>query len=411
VRHVERDWGRDLTWQTITGKQVKVGDLLQTPVLVISDRGSLRLSQTLIQTLGEYLDQGGCIVFDNDASDGCGQAVPFRQSVEALCRQWYPDSPLQPLPPDHPLWYAEHRVNTDAIRIDDWIEGVQACCRTPIFYAPRSLSCRWRHGDRLFRRGDEPVSMRQEIEQSIRIGENLIAYATGRELPDKLQQRTIVSGVSQSELKRGVIRLASVSTDPAGEQTRRALPNLAGWIQSRVPIGVAAATEPVTLDEASLKDVGLLWLHGRQVFSFSEDQRRALRKFLEQDGIVIASAICAAPGFTESIRRELATILPDRSIQPLPPEHPIWTTAYGGFDVTRVTVRTPESGDRRQSMRRQTDVPRVEALSNDGILTLFLSPLDLSCALESQNSVQCAGYNTEDAVKIATNILLYALQQ
>ena len=35
VRHVEREWGRDLTWQTVESKKASVVDLLQTPVLLI----------------------------------------------------------------------------------------------------------------------------------------------------------------------------------------------------------------------------------------------------------------------------------------------------------------------------------------------------------------------------------------
>jgi hypothetical protein len=42
---------------------------------------------------------------------------------------------------------------------------------------------------------------------------------------------------------------------------------------------------------------------------------------------------------------------------------------------------------------------------------VFFSPLDLSCALESQNSIQCPGYDTTDAAKVAINLMLYALQQ
>ena len=39
---------------------------------------------------------------------------------------------------------------------------------------------------------------------------------------------------------------------------------------------------------------------------------------------------------------------------------------------------------------------------------IFFSPLDLSCALESPNSVQCPGYSTEDAAKIVANLLLFS---
>jgi hypothetical protein len=47
----------------------------------------------------------------------------------------------------------------------------------------------------------------------------------------------------------------------------------------------------------------------------------------------------------------------------------------------------------------------------DHVVGVFFSPLDLSCALESPNSVQCPGYGTEDAAKIVANLVLYALQQ
>ena len=39
------------------------------------------------------------------------------------------------------------------------------------------------------------------------------------------------------------------------------------------------------------------------------------------------------------------------------------------------------------------------------------SKYDLSCTLERQSSVACAGYIPEDAVRIAVNIVLYAMQQ
>ena len=53
----------------------------------------------------------------------------------------------------------------------------------------------------------------------------------------------------------------------------------------------------------------------------------------------------------------------------------------------------------------------IEAVNVDGVAGAFFSPLDLSCALESQNSVQCPGYSTDDAAKIVGNLVLFALQQ
>ncbi len=408
VRHIERDWGRDLTWQTVDAAQATVADLLQTPVLVISGREPLAFSQQLSQQLAGYLNQGGCILFDND---GCSDTASFRASVERLCRDWFPDAPLVPLPPDHPVWFAEHRVDPDSIAESNWIQGVQACCRTPVFYSPRSLSCRWTFGDRLFRRSDESPSIRSEIEQSIRLGENIVAYATGRELKDKLQQRSILSGITDEDASRGVLRMASVSLDVGGDQARRALANAAALLRERVPLRVSATSDSIELSDQSLRDVGLLWIHGRESFNFTNEQRQALRRYIERDGIVLANAICASDAFADSFRQEISQILPEHSLVAMPPEHPAWTKAFGGFDARRVTIRTPDASGQRQALRKQSSPPRLEAVSLHEITSVFFSPLDLSCALESQNSVQCQGYSTEDAVKIVANVLLFALNQ
>ncbi|MEL7266389.1 MAG: DUF4159 domain-containing protein, partial [Planctomycetota bacterium] len=66
----------------------------------------------------------------------------------------------------------------------------------------------------------------------------------------------------------------------------------------------------------------------------------------------------------------------------------------------------------RSVARHDVAAGRFHAVCDvEGVASVFLSPLDLSCALESQNSVQCPGYDTTDAAKIAVNLILYAMQQ
>ena len=50
-------------------------------------------------------------------------------------------------------------------------------------------------------------------------------------------------------------------------------------------------------------------------------------------------------------------------------------------------------------------------LFRSGRYAVIYSKYDISCALERQASVACAGYIPEDAEKIAINIILYALLQ
>jgi len=55
--------------------------------------------------------------------------------------------------------------------------------------------------------------------------------------------------------------------------------------------------------------------------------------------------------------------------------------------------------------------PFLEGIEIDGRFVVIYSKYDISCALERQASVACAGYMHEDAVRLAVNIILYAMIQ
>ncbi len=413
VRHVEREWGRDLTWQTIDSESAGLADLLQTPVLVISGNRPLSLSDDTAENLRKYLDQGGTILFEADGGDGCGDASGFERSVNRLCSEWFDGQTLDRLPPDHPVWFAERKVDPMMMGEDFWMYGVQACCRTSVFYSPRSLSCRWELSDSLFRRAAsagpaQSQAAQAQVDTAVRLGENVIAYATGRELKDKLESRFVIGGESDVELTRGTIQLAALGIDAGGQEARRALPNAASLISSRVPLSIRVAAEPVGFDSKALSDVQFLWIHGRTDFTLDDPQRKVLRDFVENDGMILGSSVCGGDGFTEAFRRELKRIFPDSPLHAIADDHPI-LNASGGFDVSNVTIRTPADGGR--GVGKRIGRPLIEVAMVNDVEAVFFSPLDLSCALESPNSVQCPGYGTEDAAKIVANLLLYGLQQ
>ncbi|TWT82597.1 hypothetical protein CA13_40600 [Planctomycetes bacterium CA13] len=419
VRQVERDWGRDLTWQTIVGQSpdgqvVSVEDLLQTPVLIIRGQNALPFSEALIEHLGIYIEQGGTILFEADGGDGCGDASAFEASVRKLCSQWFEGASLDRLPPSHPVWFAEREVAPNSIPLiskDFWVYGVQACCRTAVFYVPNSLSCRWELSDNLIGRNDVPNKVRGQIDLAVRIGENVIAYATGRELKDKLEKRNILDAGNLQEPTRGTIQIAMLSLGAGGEEARRAIPNVAALIRQQVKIDIIAGKEPVGLDASSLSRLPILWMHGRTEFQLSETQRDELREFLRNQGMIFATSVCGNDAFTKSFRREMKAILPNAPLQRMEANHPALTNAYGGFDITTVTIRNPTDRGSSQVVGTRTAPPEIEFSIVDNMAGVFFSPLDVSCALESQNSVQCPGYPTSDAAKIVANMILFGLNQ
>jgi len=419
VRRLERFWGRDLTWQTVALENASVQDLLQTPVLMITSRVRLQFSEPQQALLRDYIDQGGTILFEASGGDGCGDADVVQRDVADLCSRWYPSAPLEPLPPTHPAYFAEADVKPNMIAPNYQLWGVQACCRTAIFFTPRSLTCRWELSDPTGRgrvggmaRGAITGAAADSIEMASRLGQNVIAYATGRELKDKLDGREVVRGGQETpEGERGVIAVARLAMDAGAEEARRALPNLVAIASDRVAASFTAAVDDVPINADQLAEVQILWVHGRTDFTWTAEQRSQLRRFLQRGGVMLVDSICGNPEFTLAFRREIALVLPDSPLRPLDSAHPAMTPAFGGFDLRGVTIRTPARVAGAMEVNRRRGTPQIEMAMIDSVASVFFSPLDLSCALESQNSIQCPGYDTSDAAKIGINLILYALQQ
>ncbi|MEO1615653.1 MAG: DUF4159 domain-containing protein [Planctomycetota bacterium] len=411
VRQVERAWGRDLTWQTVQLEQAGLTDLLQTPVLIINGKESLKLAEAQASLLKDYIDQGGTILFDANGGNGCGNPANFQNSVANLCAQWYPEAPLERLPATHPVWNAERPVDLDAMPEGFWVYGVQACCRTAVFFVPESLSCRWELADVLFRRGSSEDPIRRQIEHSVRIGQNIIAYATGRELKDKLDAQLVLEADALDAATRGTTRLARLNLGAGGEDARRALPHAATLIRKQTQVPVSVPENAISIDEASLAEVTVLWVHGRREFTLNAEQRATLKQFVERGGVILGTAICADEGFSASFRTEFGSLVDGPTLRSMPADHPMLTRRYYGYDLSSVTIRRVQRGNRGQQVRRQVSPPVLEYAEVEGVVAIVFSPLDLSCALESQNSVQCPGYATEDAAKIVTNIVQMALHQ
>ncbi len=410
VRHVERDWGRDLTWQTVDLEGSRTVDLLQSPVLVISGSDALPFSEEDAELLKGYLDQGGCILFEANAGDGCGDAGPFERSVRELCTKWFPASSLEKLPPNHPVWTAEGRVQPTRLGSDYWLYGVQACCRTAVMYSPKSLTCRWELSDPTGRQPFDSEAVRAETATAAQLGQNIIAYATGRELKDKLDTRSVLVAEFDDQQAANVLRIPRLAVATGSEEAARALPNLTMMLQDKFPVRVVPVQGDVPLDAEKLEAYPIVWMHGRTDFVLTAEQRTELRTFIQNGGVVLADSICGSDEFAAAFRREWAATMPDSPLRPMPADHPAMTDQYG-YDLSTVTLRQPTAGPAGITIAQRQGPPVIEFATREGFAVAYLSPYDLSCALESPNSIQCPGYQTTDAAKIGINLILYTMQQ
>ena len=405
TRRVEKTWQRDLTWQTIDMQAASAADLVETPVLFISGRGKLNFTAKQKANLTEYVNQGGFIF----AEACCGDAA-FDQSFRELLGELFPDSGLRLLPPDHAVWFAEGKVDPKYTRP---LYGINACCRTSVVYCPDDLSCYWELS-RGTRKTTYPAAVNDEVEACLQIGENVLAYATNRQLKAKLDRPQIaLSDGATREIDRGTLRIPKLSHTGGSDDAPHALTNLLRELHGQIQLPTNLQPLLLAADNEQLLDHPIIFMHGRRGFRFSDSERAALRMFLQRGGFLFADSICASTPFAESLRREMKAIFPENPLQRLPANHALLTAEFRGFDIRKVTLRDPKQvqDQARLDAKLQAVTPVLETLQLGDRVCVVFSPYDISCAMENHASLECKGYVREDAARIGINVIMYALQQ
>ncbi|MEN6458700.1 MAG: DUF4159 domain-containing protein [Thermoguttaceae bacterium] len=417
TRHVESRWRFDMTWQVVDLRRATVEDMLQTPVLYYcGSRSPLPENaierRELAQKVRDYLDRGGFLF----AEGYCGEAGfdrGFRELMQLVFPE--PEYRLRLLEPEHPIWYADEKIDARQMRP---VWGIESGCRTTVIYVPLDgsrpgLSCLW-DLSRPGREDNHSRTVQDQIDAGLGLGANVLAYATNRELKTKEANFQVnVSRRPGDRIERGKLYVATLRHPGGCNAAPRAVGNLMDAAAKELKIRTRVRQEPLDLTDEALFDYHLAFMHGRTNFHLTDMERARLRQYVERGGMLMADSICASRAFTDSFRREMAAIFPDRKLEPIPADDPLWSTRYGGSDLRVVSRRDPEAAGAgaplRDAIRKVP--PALEGIKFGDHWGVIFSPFDLSCALEKHNSLECRGYVREDAARIGLNVVLYSLQQ
>ena len=373
--YVEAKWKRDfpvgMSWQVIDLRLATVEDLLQAPVIFISGSQAPVVSDEQARRLRDYLDRGGFIF----AEATCGTAkqedrsdpnpASFDAGFRKLMAKVFEDKPehhLKLLGPDHPVWRAEEPVAPEQQRP---LLGIEYSCRTSVIYAPPpwqddppgNLSCYWEVASG--REQNYSPKIKAEISGAQAIGINVLAYATNRELKSKDQNFDLkVDDFKHDTSDRSVMYVAKLRHPGGCDAAPGALPGMLKAIERETGIKTAAPAEPLPITSKSLFDHALVFMHGRSAFRFTPAERAQLQAYLsdERGGTLFVDAICANRAFADSFRREIKEILPGSTLEPIPPDHEMYSDVFGGYDLSDVARREPQArgeGERSEARIRR----------------------------------------------------------
>lgn len=401
-------WPKLLTWQTVDISQAAVADLMQAPIVFISGSDAPQFAPEDVALFKEYILQGGFLfVVRNCKSDA------FDEGFRDLVRQMYPpnEAQLKKLTGEHPVFRSEFNLLDDKGEPTVELWGVDVGCRTSIIYAPDDLSCLWDKWTS-FKVPKRPAALIDMIDRSTRVGINVVAYVTGREIADKLTKaEQALVNAAPDRVERDLLQVEKIRYQGDWDAAPQALKNLLMALNRSAGLAVSPKPREVTALDPNMFRYPIAYMHGRQDFVLGKVEQDKLREYLKQGGFLFSDACCGMPQYDRSFRRLMEQIFPDIPLKRIPPDHEMFSTKVG-FDLKTVRRRDPDAtGAGGVAAAVHNVEPFLEGIEINGRYVVVYSKYDISCALERQTSVACTGYVHEDAVKIGVNIVKYALLQ
>jgi len=400
-------WPKLLTYQELDLDKVvangSVRDLLQAPILYIGGLEEPKFTEAQVQLLRAYVEQGGFIFAVNNCN-GAG----FDEGIKNLVSRIYPgEAQLKRLPPEHPIYRSEFPLDPEGTEL----LGVDFGCRTSFVYSPHDHSCLWDKWSL------QPVPKRTAVFNllvlhSMKVGANVVAYATGREPYDKLDAPQEQVAGPQDHIERGLLQVAKLRHTGDWDAAPRALHNVLMALNEKSGVQASTRQKNLVPSDPQLRRYPLAYMHGRATFEFGPQEIQNMRKYLQNGAVLFADSCCGSPQFDKSFREMVHQLYPDKKLERIPVTHELFSAGIG-FPIQRVKRRIPQSGNPNGPLDStfKEGEPFLEGIEINGRYCVIYSKYDLSCALERQASVSCAGYDHGDAVRIAFNVIRYALLQ
>lgn len=187
-------------------------------------------------------------------------------------------------------------------------------------------------------------------------------------------------------------------TDPT------ALPNLAAFTTEKTATPWKALDGSVTLLDPKLSSYPILYLTGHGDIQFKNAEIEALRKYLEQGGFLLVNdngPARSGNSIDEAFRREIARVLPSEPLIELPIDHPIFS-CYFQFPKGIPQIHRHD----------EEQPPRLFGIYVRGRLAVLYDwNSDIGNGWEDPQVHKDPEEKRQEALRMGTNILLYALLQ
>jgi len=404
--------GEPLAWQVydvrrqdLAGRPdailAEVGTLVQSPLVYMNGHTAPRLTGVQKEILKRYIEEGGFLL----AEACCGDAE-FAKGFRELMDELFPETPLRRVPPEHPIW----RSFSDVSPADfPELLSIERGCKTVVVFSPKPLAGYWEESRFVPAAGKVAANAG---EKAFRLAGNIIAYATGLELPKpKLTVAKLPQAKEDSGATRSYFQAAQLKSQGETEPAPAAMRNLMSYLKDKTGMEVRLEKKSFYPGDDNLFAFKFMYLHGRKPFKFEDYDLENLRSNLNVGGLLLADAACGKPEFDRAFREMVTKLFPGQKLEVIPADDPLFSAKFnGGSPLSSVrSRREKKDGTAEPEMRNYT--PYLEGIKVDGRWVVIYSKYDIGCALEGHKSSDCLGHDKESALKLGAAAVLYALKR
>lgn len=372
-------------------------DPVDIPLLFMAGDYDFVLTEAEVDNLRQFLAQGGTILFN--AARGRDE---FSKAAAREMRKVFPQKRFMRASLDHPIFNSRYRIQ----QLMTLVNGVQFMqppevytldigTRAAAILAPVGMGAAW-SGEPYHPQGKHLVG-----ESANRLGVNLVAYVLGSTEYGRFlaQEFPVYDGHTSPG---DVFRFAAVSYSGSWDVNPALQNSVLQGLKENTGIDVDYAPNALPLDDPQLGEFPLLFMTGHYDFQWTAEEVAGLRTYLERGGALVATSAAGLKPFDVAFRRELRKALPDADLIKLPPTHPLFA---GGWNPVERVEYTPTALRDDPTLEH----PEFYGAFLDGRLAVLYSPFDLMSGANRESNAYAKGIATDDAARIVTNIITYAL--
>jgi hypothetical protein len=375
----------------------------QNPVLYYSGHYNFSFSPEQRAKLRKFMLDGGMMIFNT----GLGSA-PFYRSASKELSLIFPESPLQRLSADHPLFHAYYDVDhvkyspgvykTGFKGDEPWIDGVTLNCRTVAIISRFCLAVGWDGGE-----------VRNEYaayypESAQKLGVNIFSYATATRAWSKASAAKM-KFVDKEETTTDKMCMVQVIYDGEWKTRHAGLSLLLKTFNQKTEIPVKFGLRDLRLSDPKIFDAPLLYITGHENFRLNKSEKELLQKYLLNGGFLLAEACCGRRGFDMAFKEEMRSIMPQNPLKTIPMTSSI-------FEQPNKIVTCGVTPALANQLGGSTAAkPNLQGIEVNGRYVVVYSPFGMAGGWEVSQSPYAFGYNDTSALALGQNILLYAVTQ